>query len=149
MKRKVLGMLFAGLLVGGLIACRQVMQSPVDRVGALLWEMTEIHTAARDALLASRGTDAEKQAIAASAAKDLADRRNRLAELAPSLDPATALAVRLARFVDAWPTEQAFREDLLDTSARGSRAGAEITGLAWLAPDTRSHWKTPFKIRQP
>lgn len=149
MKRAVLGMLAIGLLVGGLIACRQVLRSPVDEAGALLWEMTEIHTAGRDAFLTRRGSAAERDAAIGAAARDLAAHRDRLAALIPSLDSASDLAVRLQKFVVTWPTAEAFRDDLMDGSARGGRAGVEITGLAWLAPDTRLSWKTPFRQQRP
>lgn len=148
--RRIVGWIALGaLLVVGAVACRQIVRSPIDRVGGLLWEMTEIGTAARDGILTSRGTEREKQAMLRSAARGLAERRHRLAELVPSLDPATELATRLERFVEAWPTEEAFSRDLLDTSARGSRSASEIAGLAGLVPDTRPQWKTPFRIFRP
>lgn len=71
-----------GILDAGLIACHRVLRTPVDEAGALVWELTEIHTAGRDAGLSSRAPAPEREAAI-------------IAALFATLDPASDLAVRL------------------------------------------------------
>lgn len=149
MKRALLWFAGAVLLLAAALAWRHLARSPAERVGAVLWEMTEIGTAARDALVSSRIGAGERRRLVDRAAHRLAADRDSLAELAGDLDPDSELAVRLRQFVERWPSESAFREDLLSGEANGYRSGAEITGLAWLAPDTRFRWSTPFRIFRP
>lgn len=139
----------AAVVLGTLYACRQWTRSPVDKAGALLWEMTEIHTAFRDSLH-HRGVTAEQRVAAVQeSARQLARRRDRLAALLPDLDRSSEPARNLAQFVDAWPDEKAFLADLSDTASGGGRCGPAITALAGQFPDARSTWKTPFKLFRP
>lgn len=137
------------VVLGAMFAWRQWTRPPIDKVGALLWEMTEIHTGFRDSMHQRGMTEEQRQSNARNAARQLSRHRDRLAALLPQLDGDTERVVRLQRFVAAWPDENAFRADLLDSGPAGSRCGPEITGLAMLVPDSRRGWMTPFRIFRP
>lgn len=149
MKRALIWIAGGVLLLAAVLAWRHMAKSPAERVGAVLWEMTEVGAAARDALVSSRIGAEEKRSRVDEAAHRMAAHRDSLADLAAHLDPQSELAVRLRQFLEKWPSEQAFRKDFMNAESSGSRSGAEITGLAWLAPDTRFRWSTPFRIFRP
>jgi hypothetical protein len=143
------------LAVAGIAAIPAVLagadwlRPPLDRAGSLVWEMDELHIGYTDRRLGRTREPDRALADARNTAAELAERRDSLARLLPTLEPSADFTRQLREFLAKWPNEEAFLQDLLAFDTTGSRTGYEITSLALKAPDKRIRWKTPLPIQRP
>ncbi len=91
----------------------------LEHAGALLGVMKEQGQEYLDARRKRGMTEEKRTALAQRTARKLAGYRDDLAALTPRLDPASAFAVKLGKFLAKWPDNAAFRDDLLTDEARG------------------------------
>lgn len=135
-------------LLAGLLSLPLHAATPLERIGALVWEMGEVRTDFYNQRIARGVTPEKVDSLAASAARKLVGSRDALAALVPQIEAGSRLAVELQTFVDAWPDRQSFNDDLLN-SGLGDRMGQMLGSLQGQARDTRSRWKTPFPFMRP
>lgn len=136
-------------LVGALgVASASPDDAALRKASGLVWDMSEWHHEFRDRRLARGITPAKERALAESAAGKFAAHRDKLAALLPKLPPDSRFATDLARFVQAWPTRDAFLQDLLGPT-HGEASGLTITSLAMQVTDPRRGWKTLFPFFRP
>lgn len=144
--------LIGGVVVALVLLARSVRAGDGDAVlrkaSGLVWEMTEWHHDFNVGRLARGITPDKERALAAATAGKLAAQRNKLAALLPKLPPDARFTIDLARFVQTWPTPDAFLQDLLDP-AHGEKSGLAISSLAMQVPDPRRRWKTLFPFFRP
>lgn len=125
---------------------RHVMQ----KAGALVWRMMEIHTDFGHKRNNRRMTTERVRKYARNVAKQLARSRNALAQLHRGLPPKDAFASDLAKFLTRWPDEHAFYDSLFsEETSYAENLGAQLYGLGSQAHDPRRKWKTPFPFFRP
>jgi len=148
----------SSLLIGSvvvavaLVMARSVGAAPDDAVlrkaSGLVWDMNEWHHEFSDRRLARGITPDKERALAESVAGKFASHRDKLAALLPKLPPDSRFAADLARFVQTWPTRDAFLQDLLGPT-RGEKSGLTMSSLAMQVTDPRRGWKTLFPFFRP
>jgi hypothetical protein len=123
-------------------------EAAMKKASALLWDMSEWHHEFSDRRLARGITPDKERVLAQSAAAKFAGHRDKLAALVPKLPPGTRFTTDLERFVQTWPTRDAFLQDLVGP-AHGEKSGLAITSLAMQVSDPRRGWKTLFPFFRP
>lgn len=120
----------------------------MKKASALLWDMSEWHHEFSVRRLARRITPDKARALAESTAAKFAAHRDKLAALVPKLPPGARFTTDLERFVQTWPTRDAFLQDLVGP-AHGEKSGSAISSLAMQVSDPRRRWKTLFPFFRP
>jgi hypothetical protein len=114
----------------------------------LVWQMTEWRHEFSDRRRARGVTPDEERQLAEAVAGKFASHRNKLAALLPKLTPNTRFATDLAKFVEAWPTRDAFLQDFSGPT-HGEKSGMAVSSLAMQVSDPRRGWKTLFPFFRP
>ncbi len=123
-------------------------EAAMKKASALVWDMSEWHHEFSDRRRARGITPDKERALAQSTAAKFAAHRDKLATLVPKLPPEARFTADVARFVQAWPTRDAFLQDLVGP-AHGEKSGGAISSLAMQVSDPRRGWKTLFPFFRP
>jgi hypothetical protein len=135
-------------LLASLLSFSSQASTPLERAGALVWDMGDMYWDFGNQHIARGMTPEKVQRLAVKVASKMTSRRGDLAELLPDLDPESRFARDVKRFIEGWPDHQAFQDDLL-RHGQGEELGMALSGLKSQVSDPRRGWKTPFPFFRP